>query len=71
MNTTGFTARSGGFGEGGVANLGQPANDLAVAPADSLGEQATEPAAVRAKLEPKARRERRVNTSGSLHEPQW
>lgn len=45
------------------ANLRQPANDLAIAPSDGLGEQAADTAAVRTQLKPNGSEERGVNTA--------
>lgn len=49
-------SQGGGGGRGGVANLGQPANHLAVAPADGLGQEAVEAASVSEQLWPEERR---------------
>lgn len=49
---------------GGVANLGQPANRLAVAPADGLGQEATQSASIGEQLQPNACREEKVSGGG-------
>jgi len=46
---------------GGAANLGQPANHLAIAPADSLGEEATQTALIGEQLQANACGEEKVN----------
>lgn len=57
--------------EGGGANLGQPANHLAVAPADGLGEEAAQTASIGNQLQPNACREKKKNYRGEEGQLTW